>query len=71
MTLGVCKAVETRRATVTTGITHLTEDGPIYRGRLAIPNCAVSPVNRGQDRPVVIRRLHRVLRTDCLDRLDQ
>jgi citrate synthase len=30
------KAVETRMATVTTGITHLTEDGPIYRGRLAI-----------------------------------
>src|SRR5580704_6233440 len=29
------KAVETRMATVTTGITHLTEDGPIYRGRLA------------------------------------
>jgi citrate synthase len=29
------KAVETRMATVTTGITHLTEDGPIYRGRRA------------------------------------
>jgi citrate synthase len=29
------KAVETRMATVTTGITHLTEEGPIYRGRRA------------------------------------
>ncbi len=29
------KAVETRMVTVTTGITHLTEDGPIYRGRRA------------------------------------
>ena len=29
------KAVETRMATVTTGITHLTDDGPIYRGRRA------------------------------------
>ena len=29
------KAVETRLATITTGITQLTDDGPIYRGRLA------------------------------------
>jgi hypothetical protein len=29
------KAVETRMATVTTGITQLADDGPIYRGRRA------------------------------------
>jgi citrate synthase len=29
------KAVETRMVTITTGITQLTEDGPIYRGRRA------------------------------------
>ncbi|MGA3146177.1 MAG: citrate synthase [Acidimicrobiales bacterium] len=29
------KAVETRMVTVTTGITQLTDDGPIYRGRRA------------------------------------
>jgi citrate synthase len=29
------KAVETRLATITTGITQLTDDGPIYRGRRA------------------------------------
>ena len=29
------KAVETRMATVTTGVTQLTDDGPIYRGRRA------------------------------------
>ncbi len=29
------KAVETRMATVTTGITQLTDDGPVYRGRRA------------------------------------
>ena len=29
------KAVETRMATITTGITQLTDDGPIYRGRRA------------------------------------
>jgi len=30
------KAVETRMATITTGITQLTDDGPIYRGLRAI-----------------------------------
>jgi citrate synthase len=30
------KAVETRMATITTGITQLTDDGPIYRGRPAV-----------------------------------
>jgi citrate synthase len=29
------KAVETRMVTVTTGVTQLTDDGPIFRGRLA------------------------------------
>jgi citrate synthase len=29
------KAVETRLATITTGITQLTDDGPVYRGRRA------------------------------------
>ena len=29
------KAVETRMVTITTGITQLTEEGPIYRGRRA------------------------------------
>ncbi len=29
------KAVETRMATITTGITQLTDDGPVYRGRRA------------------------------------
>src|SRR5580692_8947665 len=29
------KAVETRMVTITTGITQLTDDGPIYRGRPA------------------------------------
>src|ERR1700737_2800779 len=29
------RAVETRMVTITTGITQLTDDGPIYRGRRA------------------------------------
>ncbi len=29
------KTVETRMATVTTGVTQLTDDGPVFRGRLA------------------------------------
>src|SRR5580704_6866933 len=29
------KAVETRMATITTGITQLTDEGPVYRGRRA------------------------------------
>jgi citrate synthase len=29
------KAVETRMVTITTGITQLTDEGPVYRGRLA------------------------------------
>jgi citrate synthase len=30
------KSVETRMATITTGITQLTDDGPVYRGRRAV-----------------------------------
>jgi predicted DNA-binding transcriptional regulator AlpA len=30
------RSVETRMATITTGITQLTDDGPVYRGRRAV-----------------------------------
>ena len=46
------KTVETRMATVTTGVTQLTDDGPVYRGVRAADLATVDAV-RGRGRVAV------------------